>query len=82
MGEDVDNGLLCPGCFDVPGFVLREAAVVQDAKLRVVSRVFQRVGFSSVVKARPPEDSASPGVVSVILPSAFNNVLRLSGAVD
>ena len=72
----MDRGFIGPPGFEVEGFVLREAAVVQDAEFRERGGVLQGIGLTAVVKARPEEDAARPGMLRVVLPAPFNDVFR------
>ena len=76
MREDVQHGLVGPPRLQVPRLVFGESAVVENAKLRVVGGIAERVGLATVVEARPEEQASRPGPVGIELPAALYAVHR------
>ena len=74
--EQMQGRLVRPPRFQIPRLILPEAAVVENTKLRIGGRVFQRVRFATVVESRPIEHARSPGTVGIELPAALNPVDR------
>ena len=74
MRKYVKYNVIGPLRTEIPGLILRKAAIVQDSELRTGGRIDQRIRFSAIVKAGPIEKSAEPRPFGIEFPAPFNAV--------
>ena len=77
MRKDVQCGFIGPPGFQVICLVLWKSAIVEDAELRLVGRIRQRIGFAAIVEACPVEQSGAPRTLGIELPAALDDILNM-----
>ena len=76
MREQMQGRLVRPPRLQIPRLILPETAIVEDTKLRIGGRIFQRIRLATIVEPRPIEHTSTPGTVGIELPAALNPVHR------
>ena len=74
MRKYVKYNVIGPLRTEIPGLILRKAAIVQDSELRTGGRIDQRIRFSAIVKAGPIEKSAEPRPFGIEFPATLNAI--------